>query len=274
MRQVLKPRTAKEHRPLSDNLRSAIHAAVRERLHDDPDEIPAVIAEIDAEFKDLASQMTYRDLANTDTTFSRMLNASEAAHEQVIFTFQPAEAVENDPSAERLRKELLERIGLVPSEEKATERKCKYRFFVDREFAARMIWKTIFDAASTALGKSIADSRLEAIDVEEQLTIHVVDIRYCVFPCVVFDPNTAKSTGFVLFYEASSENQERATGGTVEEKTERVLVSIAQMNPEAIALWKRSIYETVTNPSLTDSKYTRVRWIDVRDMYFRERGSK
>lgn len=269
LRQVFKPRTAREHRPLSDGLRTAIHIVVKKRLGDPKDAL-AAIEKIDAAFKELATQKPYQDLASTAKTFERMLKASDMAHEQVIFTFQPAEAVENDLSAERLRKELLERIGLIHTEGEPTKTKCKYRFFVDRVYVAQKIWENIFCAASATLGQSIADERLAEIDREELLTVCVVDTHHCVFPCVVFNPNAATSTGFVLFYEPNSAQQEKAGDEQIDGELVRGQISIAQMNSDAIALWKRSVYENVANTILSGNQKERVRWNHVRDMCFRK----
>ena len=269
LRQVFKPRTAREHRPLSEDMRTAIHIAVKERLRD-PQDASAAIEKIDAAFKELATQKPYQDLASTDKTFERMLKASDMAHEQVIFTFQPAEAVEGDLSAERLRKELLERIGLIHSDEEPTKTKCKYRFFVDREYVAQMIWKNIFYAASAELGQTIADDRLNEIDREELLTVCVVNTPHCVFPCVVFNPNAATSAGFVLFYEPNSTQQEMAESGNIDGDLARGQISIAQMNSDAIALWKRFVYEKVANTILSSNEKERVRWNHVRGMCIRK----
>jgi len=73
----------------------------------------------------------------------------------------------------------------------------------------------------------ITKKRLKKLDQDGFLRVYKVNQFVCGFPGVVFDPESSEPVGFNLYYHPGS----------------RKLVSVAKMDPTALADWKEFVWE-------------------------------
>lgn len=214
-------------RPMSPNLRSAIEGAVQERLSDQ-NQVTRILHELDLGFTALEKSRRSRHAPLDDAEeFDALESASEQAQVHFIVTYTPAEATLS-PKADRLRRQLVSNLDLV-SPIKGGELRPMARYFFhfpDKSFGIDF-WKKLERFLIDALAQPAAEvqDRLAKVEAAGYLEVYELQPAFlCVFPCVVFDPESEGRTGFLLYYHGEQR------------------VSVARIPPQALERWRDDVY--------------------------------
>jgi len=221
LNQVLLPASAPRSRPLSPNLKNALHRAIEKRLgvSQRTDDIIRRLYEAFVALKDPAlGSHPVDDIIEWPALFQRVENAKT----HVIFTPSPAESRAGQSHAEELTQALIQR-ALATS---TLEEDIQYRFYVfDFAEAVRMREILIFKISQTVgRDKKKAELLIEDAEKKGRLAINSISMKLWHPQLVVFDPETPNISGFGLSYHPEN------------------AVSVNRLSSEELKVWYKKTY--------------------------------
>lgn len=223
-------------RKISPKLKNSILAAVKQRLSNSLN-YQEVIDEFGKAFRDLDEPGSVELPLDAADEFDALLEDSEKAKLHYITTYIPAESKKDSIRAAELRLQLLRRVGLIDegSEDISLNQKVQYIFNFPKYEIAKLFWQQIIASRDVGSNNSNVIDKLLDWDKNDNspLMVYIQDPVYCVFPCVVYNPELSPpySTGYIFYYHHGSR------------------ISVARIPGEAIVKWQELIYL----PSITDS---------------------
>jgi hypothetical protein len=227
-------------RPLPENLRTGIEDLIRQRFAE-ADAQEAWIARFRQVIADLDTEAPDPSLADAGELWDAVVTLSMHAQTQFIITATPAET-ERLWQAEKLTRILEDRLDLA-SDATDLPTSTTYTFcFPDEETAGRF-WKKIV-AGIVKSGRATlkqVEARLTALNAGGALRVFCVPAIACGAPVVVFNPASAVSDGYTLFYHGEKKHE----------------VSVARMDPEYLEFWTTNVYarliDRMERPSANDA---------------------
>ncbi len=234
------------HRPMSDDLRSAILGAAKAKLSRFPG-TESLAEEIQEAVLRFEARSAPRDvLLSAEQIWDELLKAGDSAYLHYVVTFEPAE-IKKSEKAERLRNNLVDNLRLSeilamlkdPGPTTGTKPlprpQCLYRFHLP-DVTAHIFWARLLGYLCNAKrwdrGTAIEVlCRTESEGDHARLQVFAVPDYLTSLPCVVFDPDGSSSSGFVLFYHGDNG------------------VSPARMSDEALNHWYQNVYRHLEDPT-------------------------
>jgi hypothetical protein len=212
---------------LSKKLRSVLYALVEKKLSD------SVLFEKTKQDLEFAFEHTYqRGKESEESEFDKLAKRTTTADKIFITTPEPAEIKAND-KANELKKELLERIGIIPDtfSSKLTEYVfCFPEGKKDSGNIAFRFWKGLYEYAKVSLGILDIGDKLEKANQGKKPKIRVFEVpkQDCWLPVAVFDIDTRGESAFIVCYYDEGKK-----------------TSVAIFEGEAFRSWKEYYYSKI-----------------------------
>lgn len=242
--QVLKPANTPNGRPLSPSLRGAILEAAKLRLHSEI-RFESFTEDLDFAFSKLKSAP--QEPLSLDNQFWKLEKEAKAAKIHFITTFEPAESTDSRYAVD-LKETMTETLGLTGPREHLDENTVKYIFCLPNENIAHKLWKDLYMFLAYSKRNTDANDRLSFVNSVEKETLQVFTVRpeYCVYPSVIFDPDSPAVRGFVLYYHSIDGEQ---------------WASVASMSSQGLQHWRDNIYLPIYNGA-EESLKKEITWKD------------
>lgn len=228
-------------RKLSDKLKMAIGLVLPERLHPkhNPEQVMETISQTFDDF--FREKRLYKQQAYTtpfrhaeDANDFYLLEKRGLLADSVVITTRETMVVPSGKWSNEIRKQMLIKIGLLPSEEKNTT-PANYTFFfptpdanINRGF---QFWQSLYETVKYEFKIPKAEALLEKANEEGRIRIYLAPPLLCSYPIVAYDLYALSEVAFTVFgYQ--DKGQEK--------------VSTARISPRYLNWWKEDIYSLLS----------------------------
>jgi hypothetical protein len=163
--------------------------------------------------------------------YKNLVEITKKAKEILIITLEPAELYDS-VLANRLKDELLEKIGIIPKTDEATK-EGRYIFFIPRgnesnpEMIAKQFWEKLSRYAfeESELDQNEVNDLLKQANENKKVRTFLADKKLVTYPAIFLDYNSPLITGFCVSYQSQDNS-----------------LSVAQLSYDVIFAWKELIY--------------------------------
>lgn len=229
--------TINGERKLSEKLKKVLFQLLPERLEDKSN----IVNVQNLLLESFESNYKKRSVSKI-TDLDQMLLRAKSADNILVITPEPAEIKDNKVS-NQLKRELLEKIGILES----TEKQAKFTFYFPHPLPDEIpsisfrFWKGLYDfMVSNGISNPI--EKLSKINQGKNAKIEVYSIQrnLCWLPVVIYDIGRQSQRAFIVIYYNDESGQERT--------------SVARLAGDTLKSWKDLIYnklndnkESITN---------------------------